>query len=209
VRLAQDSARIAARVLRHEWTVAVLACLAVAAFLSRASLADPSHTLPHDVWDPSFEAYLVAWDGHALLHNPLGIWQINAFYPAPDGLAFSDSLLGYAPFAVIGIGPEAAMLRYNLLFVAAQAMMLFGGYALARQLGLRPGAAVLAAVAVAVPPWRLAQTGHLNIVSTGGILSPSPCSRAVTGSGGCASPISRHPPGRAGSWPGGWSPPGS
>jgi hypothetical protein len=170
VSLAQHSARVAARVLRHEWTLAILACLAVAAFLNRASLADPSHTLPHDVWDPSLEAYLVAWDGHALLHNPLGIWQINAFYPAPDGLAFSDSLLGYAPFAIIGTGPEAAVLRYNLLFVAAQALVLFGGYALARQLGLRPGAAVLAAVAVAVPPWRLAQTGHLNIVSTGGIL---------------------------------------
>ena len=156
--------------LRHEWTLAVLACVALALYLNRAALADPTHTLPHDIWDPSLAAYEIAWDGHALLHNPLGVWQFNAFYPAPYGLAYSDALLGYAPFAIIGTGPEAAVLRYNLLFIAAQALVLLGGYALARQLGLRPGAAVLVAVAVAVPPWRLAQTGHIQIVSSGGIL---------------------------------------
>ncbi len=135
----------------------------------RGAFADPEHTLPRDIWDPSFHAYLIAWGGHALLHDPAGIWQTNAFYPAPYSLAFSDSLLGYAPFGLIGTGPDAAVLRYNLVYIGAYALVLFGGYALARQLGLRPGAATLVGVALAVAPWRLSHTGHLNVLSTGGI----------------------------------------
>ena len=39
----------------------------------------------------------MAWDGHALLTDPLHLWDANAFYPERYSLAFSDSLLGYAP----------------------------------------------------------------------------------------------------------------
>lgn len=155
--------------LTHEWTLAVLIAIAVALIINRGALADPAHTLPRDIWDPSYHAYLLAWGGYALRHDPLGIWHFNAFYPAPYGLAFSDSLLGYAPFGLVGTGQEAAVLRYNAVYIGAYAMVLLGGYVLARQLGLRPPAAALVGVALAVAPWRLAHTGHLNVLSTGGI----------------------------------------
>src|SRR5690606_24975581 len=155
--------------LTHEWTLAVLAAVALALVVNRGALADPAHTLPRDIWDPSYHAYLLAWGGHALRHDPLGIWHFNAFYPAPYGLAFSDSLLGYAPFGLVGTGQEAAVLRYNAVYIGAYAMVLLGGYALARQLGLRPGPAALVGVALAMAPWRLSHTGHLNVLSTGGV----------------------------------------
>jgi hypothetical protein len=44
-----------------------------------------------------------------------------------------------------------------------------GGYALVRQLGAGRTGATVAAVAFAYAPWRLAQEGHLDIVSAGGI----------------------------------------
>lgn len=157
------------RVLGHEWTLAALAALLISTFLNRDALADPAHTLPQDIWDPSLVAYLIAWGGHALLHDPGNIWQLNTFYPAPYGLAYTDSLLAYAPAAIIGTGPEVAVLRYNILFILAQALVLFGGYALARQLGVGRIAASVAGVAVAVAPWRLAQAGHLQILSVGGM----------------------------------------
>jgi hypothetical protein len=157
------------RGLRHEWTLAGLAAVALALILNRGALADPTHTLPRDIWDPSLVAYLIAWLGYALRHDPAHLWHLNTFYPAPYGLAYSDALLGYAPFGLIGTGPEAALLRYNLIYVGAYALVLFGGYCLARQLGLRPGPAALVGVALAAAPWRLAQTGHLQILSTGGI----------------------------------------
>ena len=157
------------RVLGHEWTIAVLVALAVSLVLNRGALADPAHTLPQDIWDPSLVSYLIAWDGHALLHDPTNLWQLNAFYPSPYGLAYTDSLLGYAPFAFVGTGPELAVLRYNVLFILAEALVMVGAYALTRQLGVGRLGAAVAAVAVAVAPWRLAQAGHLQILSTGGM----------------------------------------
>ena len=158
-----------AQLLRHEWTVAVLTALAISLVLNRGALADPAHTLPQDVWDPSLVSYLIAWDGYALLHHPLSLWQLNAFYPSPYGLAYTDSLLGYAPFSLFGTGPEVAVLRYNLLFILAEALVMVGMYALTRQLGIGRLGAAVAAIAVAVAPWRLAQAGHLQILSTGGM----------------------------------------
>lgn len=156
--------------LRHEWTLAILASLALGLFVNRGAWADPTHTLPEDVWDPSLVAYLISWGGHALLHQPGQLWQLNAFYPAPYGLAFTDSLLGYAPFGMIGTGLSAAILRYNIIFSLAEALTFLGAYALIRQVGTGRAGATVAALAVAVAPWRLGQAGHLHIISTGGIL---------------------------------------
>jgi hypothetical protein len=165
----RDRAARLRRVIGHEWTIAALAALLLSLILNRGALADPAHTLPQDIWDPSLVSYLIAWDGHALLHNLSSIWQLNAFYPASYGLAYTDSLLGYAPFAVVGTGPEAAVFRYNALYILAEALVLFGGYALARQLGLGRVGSSLVGIALAVAPWRLAQAGHLQILSTGGM----------------------------------------
>jgi hypothetical protein len=63
------------------------------------------------------------------------LWHTNAFHPERFTLAYSDSLLGYAPAGVIGSGPTAAVARYNVLLVLAFALASIGGYALVRQLG--------------------------------------------------------------------------
>ena len=179
-----DRAAVLRRILGHEWTIAAVAALFLSLLLTRGALADPAHTLPQDIWDPSLVSYLIAWDGYALLHNPAGIWHLNAFFPASYGLAYTDSMLGYAPFAILGTGPEAAVLRYNLLYILALALVLFGGYALARQLGLGRTGSALVGVALAVAPWRLAQAGHLQSFPPVGCSSHWRCSRAVTASGG-------------------------
>jgi hypothetical protein len=121
------------------------------------------------VGDPTLQAWQVAWSGHALLTDPANLWHANAFYPERYSLAFSDSLLGYAPFGFIGSGPEAATLRYNILFVLAHVLAFVGAYALARQLGAASLASGVAGLAFAYAPWRLAHAGHLNVLSTGGI----------------------------------------
>jgi hypothetical protein len=159
-----------ARLLTHEWTVAALVAVAVSLVLNRGALSDPGHTLPQDIWDPSLVSYLIAWGGHALLHQPSNVWDLNAFYPSPYGLAYTDSLLAYAPFAILGTGPEVAVLRYNLLYIAALALVLFGAYVLVRQLGVGRLGAAVAGIAFAMAPWRLAQAGHLQIISTGGMM---------------------------------------
>ena len=37
------------------------------------------------------------------------MFDTNAFWPLPRTLAFSDALLGYAPFGAVGDGPGAAL----------------------------------------------------------------------------------------------------
>jgi hypothetical protein len=126
-------------------------------------------TVPRDIGDPLAEAWQPAWGGHALLHQPLHFFDANRFWPTNYSLAFGDALIGYAPAGLIGSGPHAAMVRYDLLFIFAYALAFFGAYLLARELGLGPVGAVIAGAAFAYAPYRLEQDGHLQVISSGGI----------------------------------------
>jgi hypothetical protein len=161
--------RALGRGLVHEYLLAVYLSALFAVALTWPTLRYPLHTLPQDLGDPSRQAWQISWLGHVLQTNPVKLWQTNAYFPTTDSLAYGDSLLGYAPAGLLGTGPEAAVLRYNILFVLAHALLLFGAYVLVRQLGARRTGAAVAAAAFAYAPWRLAQEGHLDIVSAGAI----------------------------------------
>ncbi|WDZ85987.1 hypothetical protein [Micromonospora cathayae] len=163
------TARRVGRFLVHEWTLATLGAVVLAVLLTWPALRYPLYTIPQDIYDPTLQAWQVAWSGHILLSNPAHLWQANTFYPESWSFAFSDMLLGYAPAGMIGHGPEAAVLRYNILFVFAHALATLGAYALARQLGAGRIGAAAAGVSYAYAPWLLAQAGHLHIISNGGI----------------------------------------
>lgn len=143
--------------------------LALAAVMTWPTLRHPASTVPADLSDPAVEAWMASWGGHALLSQPLHLFQANTFYPLPDSYAFNDTLLGYAPLTMFGGGPRGALVGYNIAFVLAYALAFAGMYFLARQLGTSPLAATVAGAAFAYAPWRLAHNGHLNILSSGGI----------------------------------------
>ncbi|MEA2482209.1 MAG: hypothetical protein QOC55_156, partial [Thermoleophilaceae bacterium] len=119
--------------------------------------------------DPMLQAWEVAWDAHALRSHPRKLWDANIFFPLGRSLAFSDALVGYSPAGLIGNGVHAAIVRYNVLLIFSFAFAAFGAYALARVLGASIVGAAVAAAAFGFSPWRLAQIGHLNILSSGGI----------------------------------------
>jgi hypothetical protein len=75
--------------------------------------------IPRNLGDPLTQAWQVAWDGHALAHQPLDFFQANQFWPERDSLAFGDALIGYAPAGLFGSGPHDAVVRYDLLFLFA------------------------------------------------------------------------------------------
>jgi hypothetical protein len=128
----------------------------------------PSRIAP-DLGDPVRTAWEVAFVGHAMLHDPLHLFESNAFYPHPLSLAFSDSLLGYGPAAFFGSGTVAALVRYNLLFLWAWSLCFLGAFMLARELGLKRIGAAAAGVAFAYAPYRVTEAGHLHVISSGGI----------------------------------------
>ncbi len=128
----------------------------------------PSRIAP-DLGDPVRTAWQIAWVGHAMLNDPLHLFDSNAFYPHPLSLAFSDSLLGYGPAAFIGHGTVAALVRYNLLFLWAWSLCFVGAYLLGRELGLNKLAAGAVGIAFAYAPYRVTEAGHLHVISSGGI----------------------------------------
>ncbi len=162
--------RAVARFAVHEWTLVAVFSVVLSLVMTWPTMRDPLRTLPNDFWDPSLQSWQMAWSGWAIWHNPGQLWQSNAFYPEQYGFAYSDTLLGYLPASLIGSGPVAAVLRYNILFVLVFALAFFGAYMLARQLGSRVPGALVAGAAFAYAPWRWTQISHLNILSTGGVV---------------------------------------
>jgi hypothetical protein len=157
------------RLMRHEWTLASVGGVLLAVLLTWPTLRDLTQTIPQDTGDPLLQAWQVAWGGHALLTDPAQLWHSNTFFPERYTYAYSDTLLGYAPFGMIGAGPVAAVVRYNILYVLVHALAFVGAYALVRQLGADRAGAAVAGVAFGYAPWKLAQAGHLHVLSIGGI----------------------------------------
>src|SRR5881628_3234124 len=62
--------------------------------------------------DPFINAWILDWDWYATLHQPLHLFEANAFYPAKDSLAYSENLYGIAlllfPLRALGAGALTA-----------------------------------------------------------------------------------------------------
>ena len=159
----------ASEMTRREVIFAAIGASVLAIVMTWPLLIHLGSVVPRDIGDPLAEAWQPAWGGHALLHQPLHYFDANRFWPLMDSLAFGDALIGYAPAGIVGSGPHAAMVRYDLLFIFAYALAFFGAYLLARELGLGPAGAVIAGAAFAFAPYRLEQDGHLQVISSGGI----------------------------------------
>ena len=123
-----------------------------------------------DLGDPLFFTWQLSWIGHATFGDPLDLWQANIFWPLPDSLAFTDTLLGYAPAAFLadrGLGK--AIITYNLLLLFALALTFLGTYLLARELGTGRLGGLCAGAAFTYAPWLVGHIQHLPIRSAGGI----------------------------------------
>lgn len=124
---------------------------------------------PRDAADRMLQSWQVAWNGHALQNQPAHFFDTNTFYPLDNDLAFTDALIGYAPAGLVGTGPQAAMVRYNLLVLFSYSLAFTGAALLARELGLSWPAALVAGAAFAYAPFRLSHYNHLHVLSSGGI----------------------------------------
>jgi hypothetical protein len=159
----------AAEMRRREVLIAAIGACLLAIVMTWPLILDLGSVVPRDIGDPLAIAWQPSWGGHALLHQPLDFFDANRFWPIEDSLAFGDALIGYAPAGLVGSGPHAALVRYDLLFLFAYALAFFGAYLLARELGLGPAGAAIAGAAFAFAPFRLEQDGHLQVISSGGI----------------------------------------
>ncbi len=159
----------AAALSRRDVLLAAAGGLVLPPLLFWPLLRELGSAVPKDVGDPLPQAWQLAWGGHALRSQPLDLFQSNQFFPGRNTLAYSDSLLGYAPAGLLGSGPGDAVLRYDVLFLLAPALAFAATFLLARQLGLGRSGAAVAGVAFGFSPYRLEQFNHLHVLSSGGI----------------------------------------
>ena len=156
--------------LARESVLAALAGVVVAVVMTWPLALHLGSDIGKDLGDPLLQAWQVGWIGHALLEQPLDLWQANTFWPNADTLAFSDALVGYSPAALVAqMSPHTALVVYNLLFIVAYGLAFLGAYLLARELGVGWIGAAATGAAFAYAPWKLAQNGHLHVLSSGGI----------------------------------------
>ena len=113
--------------------------------------------------DPLLQVWITRWVQHALLTQPLHLYDANAFYPLQATLAYSDSNVPAAILAApIYLLTHNAILANNLLVLATFVLAGCGTYLLVRELIGNRAAAFLAGLAYAFLPYRFAHLWHLN-----------------------------------------------
>lgn len=127
-----------------------------------------------DLGDSLLNMWILAWDGEQLLALLRGdfarlrtFFDANIFHPAPLSLAYSEHLVGQAVqvFPVYAVTGNP-ILAYNLLFLSTFVLSGLGMYLLVRELTGSPLAGFVAGLLFAFAPYRLAQSSHLQVLSS-------------------------------------------
>ncbi|MBE7552994.1 MAG: hypothetical protein HS126_18130 [Anaerolineales bacterium] len=153
---------------RHPWinltvlTVYTLCTLV----LTHPLLFNLTTAVPNDIGDPLLNTWILAWDSHALLTDPLNLFNANIFYPLPNTLAYSEHLFSTAllalPLQLISAEPIAA---YNLSLLLTFPLAAFGMFLLALRLTRQRSAAFIAGLIFAFAPYRFAAIAHLQLLT--------------------------------------------
>lgn len=121
----------------------------------------------HDDGDPLLVTWVLAWVAHQLPRAPAHLFDANIFYPERNTLAYSETLIvpgiAAAPLHWLGVGP---ILIYNLVFLSGFVLSGVGVALLVRRLTGHTGAAILAGIVFAFPPYRIDHYAHLQLQQT-------------------------------------------
>jgi hypothetical protein len=141
--------------------------LAAAAVVTWPVVRHLATGVPGNLTDSLENSYIFSWDAHALLHQPLHLFDANIFYPQRLTLAYSENVLGLAVF----FAPLYWLTHNSILVVNVATLALYavGGYAtylLVRELGGSRGPGVVAGLAFMAAPYRVLVVQHLTVLAT-------------------------------------------
>ena len=99
--------------------------------------------------------WLLAWNTHAFLTQPLSIFDANTFHPERRTLAYQENLIGSAFFAAPVLWLTGnPVLAANVVSLLACVLCGLGAYVLARRIGIGAAGALLCGVIFAFSPPR-------------------------------------------------------
>ncbi|MGH9257005.1 MAG: hypothetical protein ACRD3C_20795 [Vicinamibacterales bacterium] len=130
--------------------------------------------VPWDLGDSILNMWILSWDCEQIRRMLTGdlsriatFFDANIFHPVPLALAYSEHLIPQAiqifPVYLISRNP---ILCYNLLFLSTFVLSGLGMYLLVRELTGNGRAAFVAGLLFAFDPYRLPQSGHLQVLSS-------------------------------------------
>lgn len=115
--------------------------------------------------DPFINIWILDWDWYATFHQPLSLFQANAFHPHQLSLAYSENLYGVAlllfPLRAVGVSAIAA---YNIAMLAGYAFCGFAAYLLGRYVSGSAWGGIAAGVFYAFLPFRFTHASHVQHV---------------------------------------------
>jgi len=148
---------------RAFWRV-LLAFAALTLLLTYPLSTNPGGRVLAIAADTDLFIWSLAWDAHALVTQPLALFDANIYYPQARTLAYSENLLGGAIFSApvwwVTGNPVLAM---NVAALASCVLCGAGAWLLARRLGLGPSAAFLGGVIFAFAPPRFLRLPQLHL----------------------------------------------
>src|SRR6185436_3671255 len=104
--------------------------------------------------DGRLNAWILAWDVHALAHAPTRLFDAPIFHPLPDSLAFSENLIVPALLGAPALAAGGPVLGYNVVLLLSLVASGLGTQLLARRFTDDRLAAFVAGAFFAVGPHR-------------------------------------------------------
>ena len=149
-------------VTAREIAWSLLGHLAAVAAMSWPLVADLAGHGVTDRPDGRLNAWILAWDLHALLRDPGRLFQAPIFHPLPDALAFSENLVLPAVLAAPALLLGGPVAGYNAVLVLSLVVSGLGAQLLVRRASGDRWAAFAAGVFFAAGAHRWIRLAHLH-----------------------------------------------
>lgn len=145
-----------------EVACSVLGHAVLVAVMSWPLVLDLAHSGVMDRPDGRLNAWILAWDVHALQQQPARLFHAPIFHPLPDALAFSENLLVPAILAAPALLWGGPVLGYNLALLGSFVISGLGAQLLARRVSGDRLAAFVGGAVFAVGAHRWIRLAHLH-----------------------------------------------
>lgn len=161
------------KALGNRWVITaliVLAFILLAIFMTRPVITEGNRNAISDPYDPSFHAWTISWDIHALFTNPFNLFNANIFFPNADTLAYSEHEITNAVIAIpFMAATDNPIQTANLMIIFNFCLSAVGAYLLVHHLTRNRPAAFASGIAFAFAPYMFSHVTQLGIGSAGWI----------------------------------------
>src|SRR5688500_11369852 len=158
-------ARPRAGEVRRAAAAAILYLLITLVLAYPLALHPRSSVMPGDP-DTDLFMWTLAWNTHALVTDPLSVFDANIYYPHRNTHAFSENLLGSTFFAAPVLWTTGdPILALNVVALSSIVLSALGAFVLARRLGFGMPAALSCGMAFAFSPTRFFRLGQIHLAT--------------------------------------------